>query len=959
MINRRKDPALLRSDGPGKSQLSHAKPVRLSRRPSRFKALHLLALIALSLTLLEILFVNNDSVNNAGTGQAYGSAAIATQPSRVNNKLDMVLPDNKAEAAAFVRQHNSLFNFDQVAGLRGQLSSGLKAAGANNVQSIAGFNAGPALTPRPTSTGNLSSQNLAPNAATPTNTCTTNPGADTYEPDNDFPLASTIGPGDYPSTSIQNHTLQSGDVDYIKFTATNPSYYYIVDLINIQPAGLDPLMVLYFANGTVYEPRTDNTTATTNRYTLTYKPSSDEVAAGGNFYIKINQNPAVSCLGSYSIRVSFSTNTDVISTPTPTSTATPSGTTTPNPCRDTYESDDAPENAKELRVSYGLTPPFSGTPGIPDVQSSNNNVQSHIICPTGDQDWVYFDLVKGKPYSLFTKDLSNGLDTMLVLFSKDASGNLQALYANDDFPGMGLASRIDFVTPANDSTATGEFVRYYAVAKDVSGKGIENLSYSLVLTSPGDGKGECVDYYEPDGLQYLAKEILINETQSRALCPSGDADWVKFFAKAGRSYSLKTTFSNIPGMDTYLNVFSIIFDPNDPTQVVSQNLIASNDDASATDLSSQATFSVPVDGVYYAQIKNNGDRGGPGFVYQLSYTVSGGSAAAPDNQGTATAIAGTAAASTATARARATATARQQTATALGTPAATATPTPTPDSQSQSLMSFKFGDPSFQKLWYYSDLAVAQNQAQRSWEWGPEPGVIAQEPYADAPGGMRQVQYFDKSRMEINNPKGDRNSPWFVSNGLLVREMITGQVAKGDQAFEQRSPANIPVAGDATADNTSPTYARFSSLITNGDNNRALDLTGQVVKQGLATDGSIWTLATPPEAIKFGAYIKETGHNIPSVFWDYMLSAGKVFDNGYKEANLRDWVFAMGYPLSEPYWIKARVGGMEKDVLVQVFERRVLTYTPSNSPEWRIEMANVGQHYFLWRYGRNLHDQNP
>jgi WD40 repeat protein len=39
-------------------------------------------------------------------------------------------------------------------------------------------------------------------------------------------------------------------------------------------------------------------------------------------------------------------------------------------------------------------------------------------------------------------------------------------------------------------------------------------------------------------------------------------------------------------------------------------------------------------------------------------------------------------------------------------------------------------------------------------------------------------------------------------------------------------------------------------------------------------------------------------------------------------------------------------------VLVQLFERRVLTYTPANSAEFKVEMGNVGQHYFQWRYPR-------
>jgi len=36
---------------------------------------------------------------------------------------------------------------------------------------------------------------------------------------------------------------------------------------------------------------------------------------------------------------------------------------------------------------------------------------------------------------------------------------------------------------------------------------------------------------------------------------------------------------------------------------------------------------------------------------------------------------------------------------------------------------------------------------------------------------------------------------------------------------------------------------------------------------------------------------------------------------------------------------------------VQVFERRVLTYTPGNPPGWDVEAGNVGLHYYEWRYG--------
>ncbi|HEX3722660.1 MAG TPA: hypothetical protein VHV31_07700, partial [Nitrolancea sp.] len=95
-----------------------------------------------------------------------------------------------------------------------------------------------------------------------------------------------------------------------------------------------------------------------------------------------------------------------------------------------------------------------------------------------------------------------------------------------------------------------------------------------------------------------------------------------------------------------------------------------------------------------------------------------------------------------------------------------------------------------------------------------------------------------------------------------------------------------------------------------------------------------------------------TQHNVASVFWDFMNSSGTVYDNGgYTNAKLfNNPFYATGYPLTEAYWTNVLVGGVQKQVLVQVFERRVLTYTPSNPDGWKVEAGNVGQHYYTWRY---------
>ena len=57
----------------------------------------------------------------------------------------------------------------------------------------------------------------------------------------------------------------------------------------------------------------------------------------------------------------------------------------------------------------------------------------------------------------------------------------------------------------------------------------------------------------------------------------------------------------------------------------------------------------------------------------------------------------------------------------------------------------------------------------------------------------------------------------------------------------------------------------------------------------------------------------------------------------------------IGFAIAEPFWSTVKVGGVQKDVLVQAFERRVLTYTPTNNDPFKVEFGNIGQHYYTWR----------
>lgn len=248
-------------------------------------------------------------------------------------------------------------------------------------------------------------------------------------------------------------------------------------------------------------------------------------------------------------------------------------------------------------------------------------------------------------------------------------------------------------------------------------------------------------------------------------------------------------------------------------------------------------------------------------------------------------------------------------------------------------------DRGFGELWNRTDLPVSRGQSSRSWMWGPKAFIAGSEAYREAPGGRRTVQYWDKSRMEVTNPAADRSQLWFVTNGLLTKELISGRQQTGEREFIDRASSDTPVAGDPTGGVRAPSYAAFKGVASLDGDRRVAAKVGAQVTETIGANGAVGVDAGLSRYnVTVGEYNNDLGHNIPNVFGAY----------------LRDmplpWVFVMGYPITEPYWTKATVGGKTTDVLVQIYERRALTYTPSNQAAFRIEMGNVGQHYYRWRY---------
>ena len=260
-----------------------------------------------------------------------------------------------------------------------------------------------------------------------------------------------------------------------------------------------------------------------------------------------------------------------------------------------------------------------------------------------------------------------------------------------------------------------------------------------------------------------------------------------------------------------------------------------------------------------------------------------------------------------------------------------------------------FGSGAFQRVWERQDMPVAAQQVSRSWTWGPAPITDGmREALAEAPGGARQVQYFDKSRMEINDPSADPNATWYVTNGLLPVELITGQLQVGFTSYQDRGAAKIAAIGDP---GQYPTYADLRARYQSPGQVNPSDL-GKSATGFLKPDGTIAGFndyATDPATLLVRG---ENNHGVAKAFVDFMSQRGVVFESGsYLQAQIYDPLFVFGLPVTGAYWVKVKVGGVERPILFQVFERRVLTYNPANPPGWRVEMGNVGRHYFEWRYG--------
>lgn len=224
---------------------------------------------------------------------------------------------------------------------------------------------------------------------------------------------------------------------------------------------------------------------------------------------------------------------------------------------------------------------------------SIGSTEIHTFCSANDEDWVKFSAVPGTTFRLETLGLMANTDTVLTLYKLD--GNTLSLITEDNNSGGMRASLIRY-TP----TSSG---MYYLRARQFGSGSGTNYTYNLRIT----GASVC-NNFEPNNNVYQAQPFMLGSTDTHAFCVAGDDDWVKFSAVAGMTYRIETL-----RLATNTNTTLALFESNGTT------LLAINDDSGGT-YASLLSFTPSKSGEYYVRLRQTGNRGGPGYTYNLRIT---------------------------------------------------------------------------------------------------------------------------------------------------------------------------------------------------------------------------------------------------------------------------------------------------------------------------------------------------
>lgn len=259
----------------------------------------------------------------------------------------------------------------------------------------------------------------------------------------------------------------------------------------------------------------------------------------------------------------------------------------------------------------------------------------------------------------------------------------------------------------------------------------------------------------------------------------------------------------------------------------------------------------------------------------------------------------------------------------------------------------------FEALWAHYDRPVVEGRTNRSWTWGPAPltpptarMIWYNFPVVMTTDSTITVQYWDKGVMEINDPQADPRSPWYVTGGRLPVELMFGHQEGSDGTSRSWRDSYLTAIGDPGG---FPAYPDLQPLYQVPGQINPADI-GKPVVAMFNPDQTVsyefTDYVNDPETVLVQG---ENNHGVPHAFLEFQRQQGLVWqDNGFTQQQVYDPLYIFGLPVTPAVWAYAQVGGVERPILFQVFERRVLSYNPANPPAFQVEMGNVGAHYYSW-----------
>lgn len=165
------------------------------------------------------------------------------------------------------------------------------------------------------------------------------------------------------------------------------------------------------------------------------------------------------------------------------------------------------------------------------------------------------------------------------------------------------------------------------------------------------------------------------------------------------------------------------------------------------------------------------------------------------------------------------------------------------------------------------------------------------------------AQYFEKGRIE-DHRSATADPHWAFMYGRLTAELM------------QRTPS----------------YPVNATSITYGDLERAAQPSRRHPAPRGLTSGT--TEVRDGIFIPFDPQLRaSSGYVVPLYFWNYINQAG-LFPGG--------WLHDIGLPMTDAFLVNTVKNGEQRQIMMQAFERTVLTYDPRNPLDWQVERGNIG-----------------